>query len=114
MSGIVTRIIAPIVFGVGACWVLVPKPKEADPETLSDEEKLLRASVRAKGPVDLTALREETNRKRKEMAEEYGRQLKLQEEARQKRIAEGLEEPDDPNKPKKRIAYAKVPYGRDM
>merc|ERR1711994_462887 len=102
MSGIVTRIIAPIVFGVGACWVLVPKPKEADPDSLSEEEKLLRASVRAKGPVDLTALREETNRKRKEMAEEYGRQLKLQ------------EEPDDPNKPKKRIAYAKVPYGRDM
>ena len=113
MSAILTRVIAPVVFGIGAFYALVPTPKEQDESSLSDTEKLMRATVRARGPSDLSALREETNRKRKEMAEAYGRQLKLEEEAKQKRIAEGLEEPEDPNAPKKRIMYSRVHPSRE-
>merc|ERR1711997_706561 len=107
MSSILSRIVAPVVFGIGAYYALMPTPKVEDESQLSDEEKLMRATMRATNKSDLSALREETNRKRKEMAEAYGRQLKLEEET-QKGIAEGLEEPEDPNAPKKRIMYSRV------
>ena len=113
MSSILSRVVAPVVFGIGAYYALVPTPKVEDESQLSDEEKLMRATMRATNKSDLSSLREETNRKRKEMAEAYGRQLKLEEEAKQKRIAEGLEEPEDPNAPKKRIMYSRVHPSRE-
>merc|ERR1711982_23775 len=74
------RIVFPTILGFGAYYVLVPAPVDQEKKLKNPEMALMGQLIRGQGAAELSTLREETKKRTREMAAEYGRQKEAEED----------------------------------
>jgi len=75
MSGWMSRIVFPVVAGIGFYQLLKPEPNPEQIKKLKDPEMVLMGQlIRGQGASELSTLRQETKQRTKDLVQEYGKQ----------------------------------------